>query len=47
MSESILFLFIIGMFTFPIFTFGCLLCYFDYNLIGGIVIIYSLLKDDN
>lgn len=33
---------LIGLFVCPIFTIGCVLVHFDYQLIGTVIILYSL-----
>lgn len=37
----------IGIFLFPIFTLGCVLCHYDHKVLGCIAILYSIFNDDN
>jgi len=37
---------LIGVKTYPIFTLGCVLIHYNHPILGTIIIIYSIFKDD-
>jgi len=44
---TLILLTLIGVFTYPIFTLGCVLIHYNHPVIGIVIIIYSLSKDKN